>query len=81
MKTLSVIVLAAVAFLAGNSAFAGRDETQTMMLRNAAQAKQAEQLAKEKQAQQGLAGPTGVKGQIGPGEQPRKLVRDPAFHP
>ena len=78
MRTFLVIVLAGVAFVAGNSALAGRDASQLMQLENQTKSMLA---AQAKQSEQGLAGPTGAKGQVGPGGQPRIRVRNPAFHP
>lgn len=81
MKTLTVILIAGMAFVAGNPAFAGRDESQMMQMRSAMEAKKAEQLAQQKQTQQGLAGATGVPGKIGPAGQPTIPRRDPSTHP
>lgn len=81
MKALTLIFLAGMVFVAGNPAFAGRDESQMMQLRSAIEAKKAEQLAQEKQKQQGLAGATGMPGKIGPAGQPTKPRRDPSAHP
>ena len=81
MKTLTVLFLAGVAYLAGGPAFAGRDETQMIQLRQAIEAKKAENLARAQQAQTGLAGPTGAPGNVGPATQSARAKRDPSVHP
>ena len=81
MKTLTVIFLGGMVLVAGSPAFAGRDETQMIQLRQAIEKKQAENLARAQQAQTGLAGATGVPGKVGPGTQPAKARRDPSAHP
>ena len=81
MKTLIVIIFTGMAFVAGNAAFAGRDESQMMQLRSAIAAKQAEQLAQQRQTQQVFAGAKGMQGKIGPAGQPTVPSRAPAVHP
>lgn len=81
MKTLTVIFLGGMVLVAGSPAFAGRDETQMIPLRQAMAAKQANQLAQAKQAQTGLAGPTGIPGKVGPEGQRTRPTRDPSAHP
>lgn len=73
--------LAGAALVVASPALAGRDESQMMLVRQAIEKKQAENLAKAQQAQAGLAGATGVPGKVGPGTQPAKARRDPSAHP
>lgn len=73
MKTLVAIILTGMAVVAVNPAFAGRDETQLWQLRQAIEAKKAENLAQAKRTQTGVAGATGLPGKVGPGTQaPRR---------
>lgn len=81
MKTLVIMFLTGVAFVAVTPAYAGRDESQMIMLQQAIVKKQAENLARAKEAQSGLAGPTGAPGKVGPGTQPANTRRDPTTHP
>ena len=81
MRTLTVVLLAGMAFVAGSPAFAGRDESQIMQQQRFMKAKQAEQLAQAKQKQQGLAGATGMPGKVGPGARVTGPRRDPSAHP
>jgi hypothetical protein len=81
MKTIMVILLAGMTYLAAAPAFAGRDQTQMMALQTAIEAKKAENLAQAQQARTGLAGPTGVAGKAGPGAQASRGKRDPTAHP
>ena len=81
MKTLIVVFLAGMAFVAGSPAFAGRDQSQIMEQQRMMKAMQTEQLAQAKKAQGGLAGATGVPGKAGPEGQPTKPRRDPSAHP
>ena len=81
MKIFTVIVLTGMAFVAGSPAFAGRDESQMVQLRQATEKQKAENLARAQQAQTGLAGATGIPGKVGPGTQPARARRDPSAHP
>jgi hypothetical protein len=81
MKTIMVIFLAGMTYLAAAPAFAGRDQTQMMAVQAMIDAKKAENLAQARQAQTGLAGPTGIAGKVGPGAQASRGKRDPAAHP
>lgn len=81
MKTLAVMFLTSMAFVAAIPVFAGRDESQMMLLRQAIEKQRVENLARAQQAQTGLAGPIGVPGKVGPGTQPVKARRDPTTHP
>lgn len=81
MKTLTAIFLTGVAFAVAIPAFAGRDESQMMLVRQAMEKKKAENLARAQQAPAGLAGAKGAKGKIGPGTQPTAAKRDPTTHP
>ena len=82
MKTIMVILLAGMTYLAAAPAFAGRDQTQMMALQTAIEAKKAENLAQANQGQIiGLSGPVGVAGKVGPGAQGAKTTRNPATHP
>lgn len=81
MKILTAILLTGAALAAATPAFAGRDESQMMLLQQAIAKQKAENLARAQQAQTGLAGPAGVPGKIGPGTQPVKATRDPTAHP
>ena len=56
MKLLKTLVFAAIAVAISAPAFAGRDEAQM----------KAQERAAEKLRTQGLAGPTGPQGQVGP---------------
>ena len=80
MKTLIAIFITGMAVVAVNPAFAGRDETQWSQLRQAMEAKKADQLAQATRTQAGVAGATGLPGKAGPGTQAPR--RDPASnHP
>ena len=82
MKTFTAIVLAGLAFAVASPVFAGRDETQMMLIRQAMEKKKAENLAKARQEQAGLAGPAGVPGKVGPATQkPRAGRIDTSSHP
>jgi len=81
MKTIAITFLTGMAFVAATPAFAGRDESQMMLLRQAIEKQKVENLARSQQAQTGLAGPVGVPGKVGPGTQPVKARRDPTIHP
>lgn len=81
MKTLTAIFLTGAAFVVATPAFAGRDESQMMLVRQTIEKKNAENLARAQQQQPGLAGATGVPGKLGPGTQPAKARRDPSAHP
>jgi len=81
MKILAAILLTGMAVIAANPAFAGRDESQMMLVRQAMEKKKAENTAQAKQQQRGLAGATGVPGTVGPGTQPAKPKKDPSAHP
>jgi len=81
MKTLVVILLAGMTYVATAPAFAGRDETQMLAMQASIQKKQAANLAQAKQSRSGLAGPAGVAGNPGPGTQPRVADRLPGSHP
>ena len=81
MKTFAAVILAGVAFAVASPVFAGRDESQMMLVWQAMEKKKAENLARATQEQAGLAGATGVPGKIGPGTQPAKARRDPTTHP
>ena len=58
MNLLKAIVIAGAALALSSPAFAGRDQAQLM---------QQERAVKQMRAQQGLAGPVGEQGRIGPG--------------
>jgi hypothetical protein len=81
MKSAATIVLTSMAILASGSTLAFRDESQSVLIWRAMQAKRAEQLAKAKQEQTGVAGPTAVPGKVGPSTQTSKNRRDPTDHP
>lgn len=81
MKSVTAIFLTGLAVAVATPAFAGRDESQMMLVRQAIEKKKAENLARAQQQQPGLAGATGVPGKIGPGTQPAKAKRDPSTHP
>ena len=81
MKTIAAILLTGAVLVAANPAFAGRDESQMMLIQQAIAKRKAENLARAQQAQTGLAGPVGVPGKIGPGTQPVKPSRNPGAHP
>ena len=81
MKILTVIFLTGMAFVAGSPAFAGRDESQMVQLRQAIEKQKANNLTRAQQERTGLAGAIGVPGKIGPGTQPAKVRRDPTTHP
>ena len=81
MKILTGVVLAGMVLVAGNPAFAGRDESQMMQLQLAMKAMQAKEQAQAKQERAGLAGATGIPGKVGPSAQPSLPKRDPTAHP
>lgn len=81
MRTFAAILITGAALVAATPAFAGRDESQMMLLQQAIVKQKAENLARAQQTQTGLAGPVGVPGKIGPGTQPAKASRDPTAHP
>ena len=81
MNILAAILISGATLVAMSPAFAGRDESQMMLVRQAIEKKKAENLARAKQGQAGLAGATGVPGKIGPGAQPAAAKRDPTAHP
>jgi hypothetical protein len=80
MKTLIVILLAGMTYVATAPAFAGRDETQMLSAQAAIAKKQADNRAlAQQQAQRGLAGPAGVTGKTGPATKAPR--RDASAHP
>jgi len=82
MKALIILLLAGVTYVAAAPAFAGRDQIEIMSIQAAIEKKKAENLARAKQEQAGLAGATGVPGKVGPGTQkPRAGRPDPSAHP
>ena len=66
MKLLKSFAIAATAVAISGPAFAGRDESQIM---------QQDRIVKKMRAQ-GLAGPTGPQGQIGPKSRDGRVCRD-----
>jgi hypothetical protein len=81
MKALAVVFLGGFLMVAGSTAIAGRDESQNMTLQQMTKTMQARQLAEARQAQTGLAGPTGEPGKVGPGEPRLPAPRAPGTHP
>jgi hypothetical protein len=67
MKILKFLIVAGTALVVSSPAFAGRDQSQIM---------QQERAMKQKQAGQGLAGPVGVQGKVGPGTQSSYINRN-----
>lgn len=66
MKLLNSLAIAAMAVAISAPAFAGRDESQIMQQDRAAKKMRAE----------GLAGPTGPKGQVGPTSRDGRVCRN-----
>lgn len=82
MRTMTAMVLIGVAAVAGGSpAFAGRDESQMMQMRRAAEVVKAERLAQAEKERAGMAGSIGVPGKPGPGTRPAIPTRYPGTHP
>ena len=82
MKTLTAMIVAALALAATSPALAGRDALEMAQIQRAMEAKKLEQMAQSKQARQGLAGATGLTGKPGPATQgPRAARKDPTAHP
>lgn len=72
MKLLKLFVIAGTVLAVSGPAFAGRDE---------AQIKQQERAVQKMRSTQGLAGPTGPQGRVGPGTQQAGRVCKDFGHP
>jgi hypothetical protein len=77
MKILAAVVLTGMAVSATSSAFAFRDESQSVLLARAIAAKK----AAATQPRTGVAGPVGVPGRVGPATETNRNRKDPTAHP